>query len=133
MLSLFLNKYRYLLSSLEKTGDWFFILGRIIWTGEVGDLLSHSSAAVPVLEDTAGPQSHRRAVAGDGPARGEALQLVVAEAGHLRVRLTRGVAKQAQLEIILIIHLFLSDWTVGDSPDYSGHDLTGQSLDIVLG
>ena len=118
---------------LEETRDWFLILSWIIWICEVRDFLFDSPAAVSILKDTAGSESHRRAVAGDGSPGGETLQLVVAEAGHLRVRLTGGVAKQAQLEIILKIHLFLSDWTVGDSPGYSGHDLTGQSLDIVLG
>ena len=86
-----------MLSFLKKTCDWFFILRWIIRTCEVGDLLSYGSAAVPVLEDTAGTERHRRAVAGDGAPRGEALQLVVAEASHVRVRLTGSVAKQAQL------------------------------------
>ena len=78
-----IDRNEYLLSFLKKTRDRFFILGRIIWTCEVGDLLGHSSATVPVLEDTAGPQRHGRAVAGDGPPRGETLQLVVAEPRHV--------------------------------------------------
>ena len=105
-----------MLSFLEKTCYWLFILSRIIRTGEVGDLLSHSSAAVTVLEDTAGPQSHRRAVPGDGAALRQALQLVVAESSHVRVRLTGGVAKQAQLITNIF---FLSGWLdIGYSPGY---------------
>ena len=85
-----------MLSFLKKTCDWFFILRWIIRTCEVGDLLSHGSAAVPVLEDTAGTERHRRAVAGDGSSGGETLQLVVTEPRHVGVRLAGSVAKQTQ-------------------------------------
>ena len=83
---------------LEKTRDWFFILSWIIWICKVRDFLFDSPAAVSILKDTAGPESHRRAVAGDGAARGETLQLVVAEPSHVRVRLTWCMAKQPQLK-----------------------------------
>ena len=81
---------------LEKTRDWFFILSWIIWICEVRDFLFDSPPAVPILKDTAGSESHRRAVAGDGSPGGETLQLVVTEPRHVGVRLAGSVAKQTQ-------------------------------------
>ena len=81
---------------LEKTRDWFLILSWIIWICEVRYFLFDSPAAVPILKDTAGSESHRRAVAGDGSSGGETLQLVVTEPRHVGVRLAGSVAKQTQ-------------------------------------
>ena len=81
---------------LEKTRDWFLILSRIIRICEIRYLLLDSSAAVLLLKDSTGSESHRRAVAGDRSSVGQALQLLVAEAGHVGVRLTGSVAEQAE-------------------------------------
>ena len=66
-------------SSLEQTRDGFPVLQRVVGVGEVSCPLLESAATALMPEHTADTQRSGGAVASDGAAPGQALQLIVTQ------------------------------------------------------